>query len=201
MSQGAGSSGKVAALIGLTMLVGGAEISSAATIIQSQHFGPLPGPSSVTAVPLTFNLFNPSNGILTSVGFNLTGQIAETIGVTNVTATIDIPILGGSLGIGPFTITQSPITVNATNTDTGNAVLKYIGVGTFEASFAYSALCGLGTPFSCGPGFSGDVAFTYTYSPVAAVPLPAALPLFATGLGVLGLLGWRRKKKAAALAA
>ena len=26
-------------------------------------------------------------------------------------------------------------------------------------------------------------------------PLPAALPLFATGLGGLGLLGWRRKRK------
>jgi hypothetical protein len=30
----------------------------------------------------------------------------------------------------------------------------------------------------------------------AVVPLPAALPLFATGLAGLGLLGWRRKKKA-----
>jgi hypothetical protein len=30
------------------------------------------------------------------------------------------------------------------------------------------------------------------------VPLPSAFPLFATGLGALGLLGWRRKKKAAA---
>ena len=27
------------------------------------------------------------------------------------------------------------------------------------------------------------------------VPLPTALPLFATGLGALGLLGWRRKRK------
>jgi hypothetical protein len=27
-------------------------------------------------------------------------------------------------------------------------------------------------------------------------PIPAALPLFATGLGALGLLGWRRKRKA-----
>ena len=31
-------------------------------------------------------------------------------------------------------------------------------------------------------------------------PLPAALPLFATGLGGLGLLGWRRKRKARAVA-
>jgi outer membrane lipase/esterase len=29
---------------------------------------------------------------------------------------------------------------------------------------------------------------------VANTPLPAALPLFATGLGALGLLGWRRKR-------
>jgi len=34
-----------------------------------------------------------------------------------------------------------------------------------------------------------------------ATPLPAALPLFATGLGALGLLGWRRKRKGAAVAA
>jgi hypothetical protein len=32
-------------------------------------------------------------------------------------------------------------------------------------------------------------------------PLPAALPLFATGLGALGLFGWRRKRKLAARAA
>ena len=34
----------------------------------------------------------------------------------------------------------------------------------------------------------------------ATTPLPAALPLFASGLGALGLLGWRRKRKAVALA-
>ena len=32
---------------------------------------------------------------------------------------------------------------------------------------------------------------------VPQVPIPAALPLFATGLAGLGLLGWRRKRKAA----
>ena len=31
---------------------------------------------------------------------------------------------------------------------------------------------------------------------VASTPLPAALPLFVSGLGAMGLLGWRRKRKA-----
>jgi hypothetical protein len=34
--------------------------------------------------------------------------------------------------------------------------------------------------------------------PTPPTPLPAALPLFATGLGALGLFGWRRKRKPAA---
>jgi hypothetical protein len=54
-----------------------------------------------------------------------------------------------------------------------------------------------GPPLSAGP-FEADFSFSST----AATPLPAALPLFATGLGAFGLLGWRRKRKnAAALAA
>jgi len=38
-----------------------------------------------------------------------------------------------------------------------------------------------------------DLTFTET-----VIPLPAALPLFATALAGMGLLGWRRKRKAAA---
>jgi hypothetical protein len=34
--------------------------------------------------------------------------------------------------------------------------------------------------------------------PVSSVPLPATLPLFATGLGALGFAGWRKRKKAKA---
>ena len=57
---------------------------------------------------------------------------------------------------------------------------------------------------------STDYAFEFTnlsaYGPptvagnVAVTPLPAALPLFTTGLGALGLIGWRRNKKVQALA-
>jgi hypothetical protein len=42
-----------------------------------------------------------------------------------------------------------------------------------------------------------NFAFTLTGD---ATPLPATLPLFATGLAGLGLLGWRRKRKAQAAA-
>jgi hypothetical protein len=42
-----------------------------------------------------------------------------------------------------------------------------------------------------GPGGRLEGVATFT-----ATPLPAALPLFATGLGALGLVGWRRKRKA-----
>ena len=41
-----------------------------------------------------------------------------------------------------------------------------------------------------------DVVFTALVA--EATPAPAALPLFATGLGALGLLGWRRKRKVTA---
>jgi hypothetical protein len=50
-------------------------------------------------------------------------------------------------------------------------------------------------------GPNGGALVTFVSDP-GPVPLPAALPLFATGLGVMGLFGWRRKRKnAAALAA
>ena len=40
---------------------------------------------------------------------------------------------------------------------------------------------------------------TLQSSTPAPVPLPAGLPLMAGGLGLLGLMGWRRKRKAAAV--
>ena len=68
---------------------------------------------------------------------------------------------------------------------------NFFGVtGGFVSNFS-----GLGAPDLL-------IGITLVRTGSAATPLPGALPLFASGLGALGLLGWRRKRKnAAALAA
>jgi hypothetical protein len=43
-----------------------------------------------------------------------------------------------------------------------------------------------------------EAVFDSFNATLVATPLPAALPLFAGSLGVMGLFGWRRKRKAAA---
>ncbi len=44
-------------------------------------------------------------------------------------------------------------------------------------------------------GASGILADTSINVAITAVPLPAALPLYAAGIAVLGFFGWRRKRK------
>jgi hypothetical protein len=53
---------------------------------------------------------------------------------------------------------------------------------------------------STGVAFELDNVFGVVTSLASTTPLPATLPLFATGLGALGLMGWRRRRKAAVLA-
>jgi PEP-CTERM motif len=55
---------------------------------------------------------------------------------------------------------------------------------------------------SNGVNEGGTTGLVEIAQAVATTPLPATLPLFASGLGALGLLGWRRKRKnASAIAA
>lgn len=58
---------------------------------------------------------------------------------------------------------------------------------------------------STGTGTTFNLAvnnrFISTENVIGETPIPAALPLFATGLGMVGLLGWRRKRKARAMTA
>jgi len=47
-----------------------------------------------------------------------------------------------------------------------------------------------------GPALD-DVSISERVGAPAETPLPAALPLFASGLGAMGLFGWRRRRKSA----
>jgi len=72
-----------------------------------------------------------------------------------------------------------------------------LAAGTYALD-TYLGTCGSG---SCSDsGSSTDPQYQVLFAPIAT-PLPAALPMLASGLGVMGLLLWRRKSTATALAA
>jgi hypothetical protein len=75
-----------------------------------------------------------------------------------------------------------------------NAPVDYskLGPTTIAPGFYYLQLVGTGLAGFTAPEVVGG-NLNVQASPV---PLPAALPMFATGLGMLGLLAARRKKKA-----
>jgi hypothetical protein len=82
-----------------------------------------------------------------------------------------------------ITLPSSTFSILASGSPTVSLMLQGPGLGVLGT-----------TPFN---GAALDFS-TITIDTVTATPLPAALPLFATGLGALGLLGWRRKRKARA---
>jgi hypothetical protein len=99
----------------------------------------------------------------------------------------------------PFRAKLSNPTKNGTGISFsgGKEIFSFAGlplnIGLNILTFSYASL-GAGHA-----GFQGlgDEGWGVEQVSVSATPLPAALPLFATGLGALGLLGWRRKRKAA----
>jgi hypothetical protein len=98
------------------------------------------------------------------------------------------------------TVQVNSFDVNAAGQITTATYLAYNGTYDLCLSYGYCAYF-----VNCAPSFltvfsnpNGASGFDLTFT--SATPLPAALPLFATGLGGLGLLGWRRKRKAQAVA-
>lgn len=81
----------------------------------------------------------------------------------------------------------------------GPLLFTEIAYAVVDSSTVYAFFDDTGSPFS--PDFDDmvvKITFASTQGAPGDTPLPAALPLFAGGLGVLGLLGWRKKKAARA---
>ena len=145
----------------------------------------------------SFTSANPVVGTVTGEIFGLQAN-------TSNQAATDVKIFSFPSGLG-LSLT-APIDVFATAT-IGNNLFQTSG--NFIISAAFSATspqynlnvfngANLGLLQNPGPPIlntRGTVSFT-----LDTTPLPAALPLFASGLGAIGLLGWRRKRKAQAVA-
>ena len=113
--------------------------------------------------------------------------------------------LAANLIIELFNAEEVPSTVD-TDADivTGEVSHFFIPYHTFSSSISVVAATNT-APAGTAAAWNMDrsVADTTTNTMFAvftptAVPVPTALPLFASGLGVIGLLGWRRKRKKAA---
>ena len=100
-------------------------------------------------------------------------------------------LTGGGVSSVSFELTGAAD--SATLNLLASTLVGYDG-GSFTGFFSYNATsCNL----ICTIQFANaNLSGTIT----EATPLPAALPLFATGLAGLGLLGWRRKRKAQVVA-
>ncbi len=122
---------------------------------------------------------------------------------TIVTPPGDTWIMGladvNSLGSNSFVYGPQPLLQNGT----GNFLIDLpAGCNPFQTNCGAgieAAFAGTGVEIF-GPTGLTDLGGLWTTS-LTSTPLPAALPLFAGGLGVMGLLGWRRKRKNAAAVA
>lgn len=133
-------------------------------------FGSLSGNTSALNVPISSSSFD-----LTTV-MVITGVLGGT-----VAGTVDHDD-GVSIYDTAGTVVSAPIPTSDTGSSysglTGDFKIVYVEANGLPADLEVGV-----NDVLEGPGTS------------VATPLPAGLPLFATGLGALGLLGWRRKRK------
>ena len=167
------------------------------------------GLSPANATTYTYNV-NFDVGGTDGSGNTATGTIMTNcdsctlVGSDFVSWSFTLPGIGTISGSVP-TIADTPTDLTASS-----AGLSYNGT-VCGGPVTFNGTAG-GLNFECGgiadyvgTGSSGDKDFldldansSFQFATVAtnsATPLPAALPLFGTVLGVGGLLGWRRKRK------
>ena len=126
---------------------------------------------------------------------NLVTLTNPTYGSGNVGALTTDMTKSWTTAAGTFTETLTSFIINR---GTANAItLLLAGTLTGPGGISQDAFAIVNANQVGGPGNAVNWSLTDT-STLGATPLPAALPLFATGLGALGLLAARRRKQKAA---
>ena len=194
----------MAAAVAAVVFTGAAQ---AATITINFGVSPVGGAPSYTGTSL-----DQSTGFQFGGGIYQVNQIGagdqSTLALLNL-VTLTNPTYGsGNVGAlttdmtkqwttaaGTFTETLTSFIINR---GTANAItLLLAGTLTGPGGISQDAFAIVNANQVGGPGNAVNWSLTDT-STLGATPLPAALPLFATGLGALGLLAARRRKQKAA---
>ncbi|MBK5928002.1 hypothetical protein CCR87_11805 [Rhodobaculum claviforme] len=136
------------------------------------------------------------NEYRTNLGlFSISSFMADILGLSNSTTGLG----SGTLNFGG----AIPIawSINDYVLNTGGPAITTSGNFTFSMTSDSNALAFLNV-FDGFAGIAGDLqgareggsfSATFSTSPTTVIPVPAALPLLMGGLGLLGLMGWRRK--------
>lgn len=154
-----------------------------------------------TPLAAFFNFNATSTSVVTPIGGNLSQPFSGTFSITSLAGGSGVNYLSGifsdvAFGSGSSLALQAstPIeSVSFTSAVMGSFVVPLaLGLSLTSVSPVLS-VCG-----NTLCSFSANVAGNFSAQAAPPpVPLPAALPLFASGLGALGLFGWRSKKKKA----
>jgi len=150
---------------------------------------PVTGAFTITLDPTQTYLDSTTGITLGSLNISLASALSFDYSPTSYTIGLTT-FAAGELVVGGVETGACCILIPSTDPDfylqiftfTTTPTFQQLGYLTANGSYFYSAL---GTD-------GGSVTVT---PEVSATPLPAALPLFATGLGAMGLFGWRRKRK------
>jgi len=172
-----------AVLTGLTVLAGGVGQADAAT--QTDTFSlTVVAEGGTSSKNESFLQFNPALGTLTSVDFSLDSYLDLVLGGT-ASVSVDSVQLSSQSSSGSYDPTFSGLSGAA------NAAF-YTGTSNFNAVLS---LYGGSAASWTGNGDYTGLTLTYDYTPVSTTPLPATLPLFATGAAGIGLTAWRKRRK------
>jgi len=116
-------------------------------------------------------------------------------------AQVNWTLLAGNFSVLSYHFGRDWSTVSNDVDDwSGNCASNYGGNGWYHGA-CWTAIPTDGTgagPFASGAQGSYSIFFRELNTPPAGVPIPAALPLLLSALGFFGLMGWRRKRMAAA---
>jgi hypothetical protein len=170
---------------------------------------------------LFFNgVFNPSNAFNLDLTYGSPVTVANFLTIKPVNNNWAVALTATDTITTTFNLTQpEPASGSVTGTGTvtslffvfdhgnihwnGPTTINFgngldLTIALSDASFL-SLFAGIFTPYP-SVGIDATFSLSGTNATVSQAPLPAAAPLFATGLGAIGLLGWWRRKRQRAFA-